>query len=64
MRFMALLKADKDTETGVPPSAELIAAMGKYNEELAKAGVLLAAEGLQPSSKGAHQILRRQAHRH
>lgn len=53
MRFMALLKADKDTETGVPPSAELIAAMGKYNEELAKAGVLLAAEGLQPSSKGA-----------
>jgi hypothetical protein len=53
MRFMVLLKADKDTEAGVPPSTELLAAMGKYNEELVKAGVLLAGEGLQPSAKGA-----------
>ncbi len=53
MRFMVLLKADKHTEAGVPPSTELLAAMGKYNEELVKAGVLLAGEGLQPSSKGA-----------
>jgi hypothetical protein len=53
MRFMVLLKADKSTEVGVPPSTELLAAMGKYNEELVKAGVLLAGEGLQPSSKGA-----------
>ena len=52
MRFMVLLKADKNTEAGVPPSTELIAAMMKYNEELTKAGVLLAGEGLQPSSKG------------
>jgi hypothetical protein len=53
MRFMVLLKADKSTEAGVTPSIELIAAMGKYNEELVKAGVMLAGEGLQPSSKGA-----------
>jgi hypothetical protein len=53
MRFMVLLKADKSTEAGVPPSTELISAMGKYNEELVKAGVMLAGEGLQPSSKGA-----------
>jgi hypothetical protein len=53
MRFMILVKADKDTEAGVLPSEELLAAMGKYNEELAKAGVLLAGEGLHPSSKGA-----------
>ena len=52
MRFMILLKADKNTEAGVPPSTELIAAMMKYNEELTKAGVLLAGEGLQPRSKG------------
>jgi hypothetical protein len=50
---MVLLKADKNTEAGVPPSTELLEAMGKYNEELAKAGVLLAGEGLQPSAKGA-----------
>jgi hypothetical protein len=50
---MVLLKADKDTEAGVLPSTELLAAMGKYNEELVKAGVLLAGEGLQASSKGA-----------
>jgi hypothetical protein len=48
-----MLKADKDTEAGVLPSTELLAAMGKYNEELVKAGVLLAGEGLQASSKGA-----------
>jgi hypothetical protein len=50
---MILIKATADTEAGRPPSEGLIAAMGKYNEELVKAGVLLAAEGLQPSSKGA-----------
>jgi hypothetical protein len=48
-----MVKADKNTEAGVMPSEKLLAEMGKYNEELAKAGVLLAAEGLQPSSKGA-----------
>lgn len=53
MRFMAIVKANKDSEAGVMPSKELLAAMGKFNEEMAKAGVLLAAEGLQASSKGA-----------
>jgi hypothetical protein len=53
MRFMAIVKANKDSEAGVLPSKELLAAMGKFNEELVKAGVLLAAEGLQPTSKGA-----------
>jgi hypothetical protein len=53
MRFMILVKADANTEAGVLPSEELLTEMGKYNEELAKAGVLLAGEGLQPSSKGA-----------
>ena len=53
MRFMVMVKANEQTEAGVMPSAELLAAMGKYNEELVKAGVLLAGEGLQPSSKGA-----------
>jgi len=53
MRFMILLKADKSTEAGIMPSEQLLADMGRYNEELVKAGVLLAAEGLQPSSKGA-----------
>jgi hypothetical protein len=53
MRFMILLKANKDSEAGVLPSRELLAAMGKYNEEMVKAGVLLAGEGLQASSKGA-----------
>jgi hypothetical protein len=52
MRFMILLKANEDTEAGVMPSEKLLAAMGKYNEELVKAGVMLAGEGLQPSSKG------------
>ena len=53
MRFMVIVGADKNTEAGVMPSQELLAAMGKYNEELVNAGVLLAGEGLHPSSKGA-----------
>jgi hypothetical protein len=53
MRFMIMVKADKDSEAGVLPDEKLLAEMGKYNEDLAKAGVLLAAEGLQASSKGA-----------
>ena len=53
MRFMVLVKADKNSEAGVLPDKKLLTEMGKYNEELAKAGVLLAGEGLQPSSKGA-----------
>src|SRR5438876_3374545 len=53
MRFMILVKATKNSEAGVLPDEKLLAAMGKYNEELAKAGVLLAGEGLHPSSKGA-----------
>jgi hypothetical protein len=53
MRFMVIVKASKDSEAGVLPSAELLDAMGKFNDELAKAGVLLAGEGLHPSSKGA-----------
>lgn len=53
MRFMIIVKADKNTETGVMPSEQLLAEMGKYNEELVKAGVMLAGEGLHPSSKGA-----------
>jgi hypothetical protein len=53
MRFMVMIKADKNTEAGVLPSEELLTKMGKYNEELVKAGVMLAGEGLQPSSKGA-----------
>ncbi len=53
MRFMVMVKATKDSEAGVMPSQELLAAMGKYNEELAKAGIMLAGDGLHPSSKGA-----------
>ena len=53
MRFMVLVKADKNSEAGVLPDTKLLAAMGKYNEELVKAGVMLAGEGVQPSSKGA-----------
>ncbi|MBV9390613.1 MAG: YciI family protein [Verrucomicrobia bacterium] len=52
MRFMVLVKATKSSEAGVLPSEELLAAMGKYNEELVNAGVMLAGEGLHPSSKG------------
>jgi hypothetical protein len=53
MRFIAMVKANKLSESGAPPDPKLLEAMGKYNEELARAGVLLAGEGLQPSSKGA-----------
>ncbi len=52
MRVMVLVKATEDSEAGAMPSTELLEAMGKYNEELAKAGILLAGEGLHPSSKG------------
>ncbi|HZF35341.1 MAG TPA: YciI family protein [Candidatus Angelobacter sp.] len=53
MRFMVIVKATKDSEAGVMPDEKLLAEMGKFNEELVKAGVLLAGEGLHPSSKGA-----------
>ena len=53
MRVMVIVKASKDSEAGVMPSEKLLTEMGKFNEELAKAGVLLSAEGLQASSKGA-----------
>jgi hypothetical protein len=53
MRFMMIVKGNKDSEAGKMPSEELLAAMGKYNEELMKAGVLLDLSGLQPTSKGA-----------
>ncbi len=53
MRFMVLVKASKDSEAGVLPEEKLLTDMGKYNEELVKAGVLLSAEGLHPTSKGA-----------
>jgi hypothetical protein len=53
MRFMVLIKATKDSEAGVMPSEQLLTEMGKFNEELARAGVMLAGEGLHPSSKGA-----------
>lgn len=52
MRFMVIVKADKNSEAGVMPTEQLLADMGRYNEELVKAGVLLAGEGLHPSSKG------------
>ncbi len=53
MKFMILVKATKDSEAGKMPSTELLTAMGKFNEELVKAGVMLAGEGLHPTSKGA-----------
>ena len=52
MRFMVIVKADKDTEAGVMPDEKLLAEMGNYNEELVKVGIMLAGEGLHPSSKG------------
>src|SRR5207248_4927323 len=52
MRVMVLVKANKDSEAGVMPTQEILTAMGQFNEELVKAGVLLAADGLHPSSKG------------
>ncbi|MHC8401262.1 YciI family protein [Pseudomonas sp. MDT1-17] len=53
MRFMIIVKASQDSEAGVMPSEELMTAMGNYNEELVKAGILIECDGLQPSSKGA-----------
>ena len=53
MRFMVIVKATKESEAGEMPSTELLTAMGKYNEELVKAGIMLAGDGLHPSSKGA-----------
>jgi len=53
MRFMVMVKANRETEQGIMPSTQLLTAMGKYNEELVKAGIMLAGEGLQPSAKGA-----------
>jgi hypothetical protein len=53
MRFMILVKATKESEAGIMPSEKMLTEMGKFNEELAKAGVMLAGEGLHPSSKGA-----------
>src|SRR6267154_4849154 len=53
MRFMVIVKASKDSEAGVMPSTELLTAMGKFNEELVKAGMMEAGEGLHPTSQGA-----------
>jgi hypothetical protein len=53
MRFMIMVKADKNTEAGVLPDEKMLTDMGKFNEELVKAGIMLAGDGLQPSSKGA-----------
>ena len=53
MRFMVIVKASRESEAGVMPSTELLTAMGKFNEEMAKAGVMQAGEGLHPTSKGA-----------
>ena len=53
MRFMVIVKADRNSEAGVMPSTELLTEMGKFNEEMVKAGVMLAGEGLHPTSKGA-----------
>jgi hypothetical protein len=53
MRFMVIVKAEENSEAGIMPTKELLTEMGKFNEELVKAGVMLAGEGLQPSSKGA-----------
>ena len=56
MRFMIIVKATKDSEAGVMPSEKLLAEMGKFNEELVKAGVMLAGDGLHPTSKGARVV--------
>ena len=53
MQFMVIVKASKDSEAGVMPSTELLTAMGKFNEDLVKAGIMEAGEGLHPTSKGA-----------
>jgi hypothetical protein len=60
MRFVLLVKADKNSEAGILPDEKLMAAMGKFNEEMAAAGVLLAGEGLHPSSKGARVTFSRE----
>ena len=59
MRFMVIVKANKESESGALPDEKALAAMGKFNEELVKAGVMLAGEGLQPSAKGVRITLRR-----
>jgi hypothetical protein len=56
MRFMVMVKATADSEAGVMPGEKLLADMGKFNEELARAGIMLAGEGLQPSAKGARVV--------
>jgi hypothetical protein len=53
MRFMVIVKASRDSEAGLMPSTEMLTAMGKFNEEMAKAGIMIAGEGLHPTSKGA-----------
>jgi len=63
MRFMIIVKASKDSEASVMPSEQLLTEMGKFNEELAKAGVMLAGEGLQSSAQGARVKFWRQADR-
>lgn len=62
MRFMVMVKATPESEAGVMPSTELLEAMGRYNEELVRAGVMLAGEGLQPSAKGARVRFSGDAH--
>ena len=57
MRVMVFVKANEDTEAGMPPDTEMLEEMGKFNEELVKAGIMLDGEGLQPSSKGARILL-------
>jgi hypothetical protein len=59
MRFIVMVKANEESEAGVLPSAEMLAKMGTFNEQMAKAGVMLAGEGLQPSSKGARMTFSR-----
>ena len=56
MRFMVIVKATEDSEAGIMPTEQMLAAMGKYNEELVKAGVMQSGDGLQPSSKGKRLI--------
>ena len=58
MRVMVLVKATKESEAGEMPSTELLIEMGAYNEELVRAGIMLAGEGIHPSSKGARQVFR------
>ena len=63
MRFMIIVKASKESEAGAMPSAELLQAMGKFNQDLISAEVLVAGDGLQPSSKGARCLFRKRPHR-